>query len=125
MKVTQAIAEVLKREGVEQLFAYPVNPIIEAAAEIDIRPIIVRQERTGIHMADAFSRLNSGQKVGVFACQNGPGAENAFGGVAQAYAESVPLVVHARRYRRAAQMNYFPNFSSALNFQHITKSAEC
>src|SRR5215217_3499489 len=92
MRVPQAIAEAMKREGVEYLFAYPVNPIIEAAAEIDIKPIIVRQERTGIHMADAFSRLKSGGKVGVFACQNGPGAENAFGAIAQAHSESVPLV---------------------------------
>src|SRR5581483_8136180 len=123
MRVTQAIAEVMKREGVQNLLAYPVNPIIEAAAEINIRPIIVRQERTGIHMADAMSRLTSGQTVGVFCCQNGPGAENAFGGIAQAYAESVPLVFLPGGMARA-QMNYFPNFSSQLNYQHITKSAE-
>src|SRR5689334_18921529 len=92
MNVVQAIAEVLKREGVQQLFAYPINPVIESCAEAGIKPIIVRQERIGIHMADATSRLSSGEQVGVFCCQNGPGAENAFGGIAQAYAESVPLV---------------------------------
>jgi acetolactate synthase-1/2/3 large subunit len=123
VKVTQAIAEVMKKEGVGQLFAYPVNPIIVAAADIDIRPIIVRQERTGIHMADSVSRLSSGREVGVFVCQNGPGAENAFGGIAQCYAESVPLVFMPGGMARA-QMNYFPNFSSQLNYQHITKSAE-
>ena len=69
MRVPEAIAEVLKREGVEFIVAYPVNPIIEACADIGIKPIIVRQERSGIHMADAFSRLNSGQRVGVFCCQ--------------------------------------------------------
>ena len=84
MKVADAIARVLKAEGVEYLFAYPVNPIIEAAAKLDIRPIIVRQERIGLHMADALSRLTSGEKIGVFCMQNGPGSENAFGGVAQA-----------------------------------------
>lgn len=35
----------------ELLIGYPVNPLIEAAAAIGIRPVIVRQERTGIHMA--------------------------------------------------------------------------
>ncbi len=40
MKVSQAIAEMIKREGVKNLFAYPVNPLIEACAEIDIRPIM-------------------------------------------------------------------------------------
>ena len=90
MRVAAAVAEILKREGVEVLIGYPVNPIIEAAAEADIRTLIVRQERTGIHMADAFSRINSGDRIGVFANQYGPGTENAFGGVAQAYSEGVP-----------------------------------
>ncbi len=39
MKVVNAVAKVLKTEGVQYLFAYPVNPIIEAAAKVDIRPI--------------------------------------------------------------------------------------
>ena len=62
MKVARAIAEMLKREGVKFLVGYPVNPIIEACAEADIRTIIVRQERTGIHMADAsiFPTMPSG-----------------------------------------------------------------
>ena len=42
MKVADVIASILKAEGVEYLFAYPVNPLIEAAAKVDIRPIIVR-----------------------------------------------------------------------------------
>ena len=62
MKVAAAVAEILKREGVEFLIGYPVNPIIEAAAEADIRTIIVRQERTGLHMADAVSRVTSGER---------------------------------------------------------------
>ncbi|TNF87996.1 MAG: hypothetical protein EP301_05705, partial [Gammaproteobacteria bacterium] len=88
MKVAEAIAKTLKAEGVEVLFAYPVNPIIEAAAAEDIRTVIVRQERVGLHMADAVSRLSSGKELGVFVMQHGPGSENAFGGVAQAYSES-------------------------------------
>src|SRR5579883_2014114 len=88
MNVAGAVAQILKREGVEFLIGYPVNPIIEAAAAADIRTIIVRQERTGLHMADAVSRLSSGRTIGVFAMQHGPGAENSFGGVAQEYAGS-------------------------------------
>ena len=123
MKVADAIAKVLKAEGVEYLFAYPVNPIIEAAAKLDIRPIIVRQERTGLHMADAVSRMTSGEKIGVFCMQSGPGSENAFGGVAQAYGDSAPIVVLPGGYSRdIAQIQ--PNFSSALNYRHITKSCE-
>ena len=123
MQVTQAIAEILKQEGVKFIIGYPVNPIIEAAAFADIRTIIVRQERVGLHMADAVSRLSSGDDIGVFVMQHGPGAENAFGGVAQAYSESVPLLVIPAGYQRRLA-HYYPNFNSTLNMQHVTKSAE-
>src|SRR5262245_55047982 len=123
MNVADAIACALKAEGVEILFAYPVNTLIEAAAKIDIRTIIVRQERIGLHMADAMCRMTSGERIGVFCMQSGPGAENAFGGVAQAYGESSPIPVMPRGYNRA-QSYVQPNFLSALNFRHVTKSCE-
>ncbi|OGB93420.1 MAG: hypothetical protein A3H39_13490 [candidate division NC10 bacterium RIFCSPLOWO2_02_FULL_66_22] len=123
MKAAAAVAEILKREGVEFLIGYPVNPVIEAAAQADIRTIIVRQERTGLHMADAVSRLSSGRRIGVFAMQHGPGAENSFGGVAQAYGESVPIVVLAAGYPRRLT-NLPPYFNAFLNYRNITKWAE-
>jgi acetolactate synthase-1/2/3 large subunit len=123
MNVADAVACALKAEGVEILFAYPVNTLIEAAAKVDIRTIIVRQERIGLHMADAVGRMTSGERIGVFCMQSGPGAENAFGGVAQAYGESSPIVVLPGGYSRA-QSYVQPNFLSALNFRHVTKSCE-
>ena len=62
MKVANAVAEILKREGIEFLIGYPVNPIIEAAAEADIRTIMVRQERVGLHMCDAIAKVTSGDR---------------------------------------------------------------
>jgi thiamine pyrophosphate-dependent acetolactate synthase large subunit-like protein len=123
MNVARAIAKAMKAEGVDILFAYPVNPLIEAAAEEDIRTIIVRQERTGLHMADAYSRITSGEKFGVFCMQHGPGSENAFGGVAQAFGESVPILVVPSGYPRRLA-NYYPNFNSSLNMRNITKWSE-
>src|SRR6059036_1622733 len=123
MKAAAAVAEILKREGVEFLIGYPLNPIIEAAAEADIRTIIVRQERTGLHMADAVRRVTSGDRIGVFCMQHGPGTENAFGGVAQAFGDSVPIVVLPGGYPRRI-LNITPNFSALLNFQHVTKWSE-
>ncbi len=123
MKTGPAIAEILKREGVEYLFAYPVNHLIEHCAAIDIRPIIVRQERIGLHMADAMSRLTKGRKMGVFCMQSGPGSENAYGGVAQAFGESVPLLVIPAGYpRRIAHVP--PNFNSTITMAHVAKHAE-
>jgi acetolactate synthase I/II/III large subunit len=123
MKVANAVAEILKREGIEYLIGYPVNPIIEAAAEADIRTIMVRQERIGLHMCDAIGKLSSGEKIGVFAMQHGPGTENAFGGVAQSWGDSCPVVVLPGGYARNLNQVH-PNFSAALNFRHVTKSAE-
>ena len=123
MKVVDAIAHILKKEGVRILFAYPLNPIIEAAAKLDIRTVIVRQERVGLHMADSLSRMSSGQQIGVFCMQHGPGSENSFGGVAQAYSESSPIVVLPMGYPRTLSQVQ-PNFHSALNYRHVTKSCE-
>jgi thiamine pyrophosphate-dependent acetolactate synthase large subunit-like protein len=123
MRVGEAIAEILKREGVEIIFGYPVNHILEAAASIGIRPVIVRQERVGLHMADAMSRISSGRTIGVFAMQHGPGSENAFGGVAQAYSESIPILVLPMGYARKVA-NIDPNFNSVASMRTITKSAE-
>ncbi len=123
MKVADAISAILKREGVEWIIGYPVNHILEHAAHIDIRPIIVRQERTGLHMADAISRVTSGKKIGVFAMQHGPGTENAYGGVAQAYSESVPILVLPMGYaRRIAWVDR--NYFASVSMKSITKSAE-
>src|SRR3954462_4699548 len=123
MMTEPAIAELLKKEGVEYLFGYPGNHLIEACAAVDIRPIIVRQERIGLHMADAMSRLTKGRKMGVFCMQSGPGAENAYGGVAQAFGESVPLLVIPQGYpRRIAPVP--PNFNSAIAMAHVAKHSE-
>ena len=85
MRVIDVVIEILKREGVEFLSCYPTTPLIDAAAEADLRPILCRQERVGVGIADGFSRVTNGRRPGVFAMQFGPGAENAFAGVATAY----------------------------------------
>ena len=123
MKVGAAIAEILKREGVDVIFGYPRNRVLEEAAAAGVRPIIVRQERHGVHMADALSRLTRGKRMGVFAMQHGPGAENAYGGVAQAYSESVPVLVLPMGYARP--LSFVPdNFNSTITMAHVSKHAE-
>ena len=123
MKVPAAIAEIMKREGVDILFGYPRNAVLEAAAEADIRTVIVRQERTGFHMADAYSRMTRGKKMGAFAMQHGPGAENTYGAVAQAYSESVPVLVLPAGYAR--RLAHVPdNWSSTINTAGVSKTAE-
>ncbi len=93
MRVIDAVIEVLKREGAEFLSCYPTTPLIDAAAEADLKPIICRQERVGVGIADGYSRVSNGRRIGVFAMQYGPGAENAFSGVATAFNDAVPVLL--------------------------------
>jgi acetolactate synthase-1/2/3 large subunit len=122
MNGAQVIAEILRREGTEFLSAYPRNPLIEACAELNIRTIFPRQERVGVGLADGYSRIKRGKKNGVFAAQAGPGIENAFPGVAQAFTENVPMLMIpaglplAKHYVR-------PTFRAADVYRPVTKWA--
>ncbi len=123
MKIIDAISEILKREGVQFLSTYPTTPLIDAAAAAGIRPILCRQERVGVGIADGFTRIASGRRIGVFAMQYGPGAENAFPGVATAYSDSVPILILPLGHQRD-RAQVFPLFSSARTYASVTKSVE-
>src|SRR6201994_4721489 len=85
-----------------------------------IRAIRCRQERVGVGIADGYSRIKRGKRNGVFAAQAGPGIENAFPGIAQAFAENVPMLVVpstlplSRHYMR-------PVFRAAYVYRPVTK----
>jgi acetolactate synthase I/II/III large subunit len=123
MLVMDAITEILKREGISTMFCFPTTPIIEAAAAGGMRPVICRQERVGVHMADGAARVRNGNPPGVFAMQYGPGAENAFAGIASAYSDSTPvLLLPLGHPRETAQM--FPLFNSTRTYASVTKHVE-
>ena len=123
MLVMDAITEILKREGISTLFSFPTTPIIEAAVAGGMRPVICRQERVGVHMADGCARVTNGNPPGVFAMQYGPGAENAFAGIASAYSDSTPvLLLPLGHPRETAQM--FPLFNSTRTYASVTKHVE-
>src|SRR5687767_9162494 len=122
MDGNQAVAQILKREGVELLFSYPMNSLIDAAAALGIRPIVARTEKTLINMADGYCRATNGKKPAVVTVQAGPGIENAFGGIAQAYADSIPLLIlpggeDQRRHQTPTGFDPLPPYA------HITKWA--
>jgi acetolactate synthase I/II/III large subunit len=123
MRVVDAIAEILKREGVEFLSCYPTNTLIEAAASAGIRPIVCRQERVGVGIADGFTRVTNGKRIGVFTMQAGPGAENAFSGITTAYSDSVPvLLLPVGHARNTSQVFHF--FRSVQAYAPVTKWTE-
>jgi acetolactate synthase I/II/III large subunit len=120
MRGTEAVAKILKLEGVEYLFSYPNNPLIDEAARLGIRPIIARGEKTLINMADGYTRATNGQRPTVIVVQAGPGIENAFGGLSQAYADSIPLLIipGGPDQRRTGEP---PQFDPLPVYRNITK----
>jgi acetolactate synthase-1/2/3 large subunit len=122
MRGSQAVAEVLRREGVETVFCFPANKMIDTAAEVGIRPVVGREERSVINMADAYSRTSNGERIGVAMVQHGPGAEHSFGSIAQAYSDSVPLLLLPNGNPRD-HLGLRTTFDAVAAFRPITKWA--
>ena len=120
MQAIDAVAQILKAEGVENLFCFPANSLIDACAKVGIRPIMARTERTLINMADGFSRISNGDRLGVACVQSGPGSENAFGGVAQAFSDSVPILMLPGGVTRRSH-GIPTHFEAVPNYGGITK----
>ena len=120
MNAYQAIVEILKKEQVDFLSCFPANALIEYAADAGIRPIMARTERTVINIADGFSRMTPDDRIGVCAMQAGPGIENAFAGVAQAFADSVPVLCLPGQ-SGSQRLDVPPEFDAVRNYQHVTK----
>lgn len=85
----------LRMEKVDTIFGYPggaVLPIYDSLYKSqDIRHILTRHEQAAIHAADGYARVTG--KPGVAIVTSGPGATNAVTGIANAYMDSIPLVV--------------------------------
>ena len=120
MKGGAAIANILKQEGVEYIFCFPNNPLIDSAASVGIRPIITRIERTAVNMAMGYARTNGGSPMAVCVFQGGPGIENAYGGVAQAFADSAPILILPGQAAQARQ-NQPSVYDSVRHYEGVTK----
>jgi thiamine pyrophosphate-dependent acetolactate synthase large subunit-like protein len=117
------VVQILKEEGVEWLACFPNNPLIEAAARVGIRPIAFRHERGAVMAADGFSRVSDRKRFGVVAVQSQAGAENSVGGLAQAYADNIPILMLPGGVN-LNQIAIKPNFSAVQNYGGVTKSVE-
>jgi acetolactate synthase-1/2/3 large subunit len=97
MKITGAkmVTESLKEEGVEVVFGYPGGAIMNVYDEIYkqnfFQHILTRHEQAAIHAAEGYAKSTG--KVGVSIVTSGPGFTNAVTGLADAYMDSIPLVV--------------------------------
>ena len=95
MTAAEALVKCLKEQGVDVVFGYPggnILPLYDAMCESsDIRHVLVRHEQGAVHAADGYARVTG--RVGVCMATSGPGATNLVTGIANAYMDSIPLVV--------------------------------
>ncbi|MDY0121488.1 MAG: acetolactate synthase large subunit [Sulfurimonas sp.] len=91
----QMVIEALIAEGVDTVFGYPGGAIMNVYDEIykqtDFHHILTRHEQAAVHAAEGYAKASG--KVGVAMITSGPGFTNAVTGLADAYMDSIPLVV--------------------------------
>ena len=123
MNGTEFIAKILKAEGIDNITCFPSNPLIEAAAKEGIRTIAFRHERGAVMAADGYSRTSQGKRFGVALVQSQAGAENAMGGISQAFADNIPILVMPGGIS-LDQLGVKPNFSALQKYQGWVKQVE-
>jgi thiamine pyrophosphate-dependent acetolactate synthase large subunit-like protein len=120
MLVADRIAELLQREGAELIVGFPENRLLNSAALQGIRPIITRTERVAVNIADGFARVTDGERLLPCVTQYGPGAESAFGAVAQAFGDRSPILLLPGEHAVDAQDSE-PNFRTEQAYKHVTR----
>ncbi|MCY4144270.1 MAG: thiamine pyrophosphate-requiring protein [Gammaproteobacteria bacterium] len=123
MNCNDRIAEILKQEGIEWVSCYPSNPLIEAVAKQGIRPVAFRHERGAVMAADGYSRVSNRKKFGTVLMQSQAGAENSVGGLAQANADNVPILVLPGG-NPLSMLFVRPNFVASRTWEAVVKHAE-
>jgi len=94
LKGANVLLNALHQEGVDVIFGYPggvLLPLYDALLDSPIRHVLARHEQGVVFAADGYSRVSG--KVGVCLATSGPGATNVVTGIANAFADSIPLVI--------------------------------
>src|SRR3990167_4030602 len=94
MSGAQIVVEAFTKEGVEFVFGLPGGaclPLFDALYDAKFKVILVRHEQGAVHMAEGYARSTG--RPGVVVVTSGPGATNTVTGLADAYMDSIPLVV--------------------------------
>ena len=93
--VATGIGRILKQEGIEWVSTFPVCRVNNALGREGIPMVMMRDDRYAVALADAYSRINAGSKIGVCTFQGGvnaAGLQVAYAGMAQAYEDGSPVL---------------------------------
>ena len=89
------IARILKQEGIQWVSTFPVCRVNNALGREGIPMVMMRDDRYAVALADAFSRITAGNRIGVCTFQGGvnaAGLQYAYAGIAQAYEDGSPVL---------------------------------
>jgi thiamine pyrophosphate-dependent acetolactate synthase large subunit-like protein len=89
------IARILKQEGVDWVSTFPVCRVNNALGKEGIPMLMMRDDRYAVAVADAFSRITAGNRIGVCTFQGGvnaAGMQYAYAGMAQAFEDGSPVL---------------------------------
>ena len=93
--VATAIARILKQEGIEWVSTFPVCQVNNALGREGVPMIMMRDDRYAVALADAYSRVTAGERIGVCTVQggvNGAGLQYSYPGLAQAFEDNSPML---------------------------------
>jgi thiamine pyrophosphate-dependent acetolactate synthase large subunit-like protein len=93
--VATGIARILKQEGVDWVSTFPVCRVNNALGREGMPMLMLRDDRYAVAVADAFSRITAGTRIGVCTFQGGvnaAGMQYAYAGLAQAYEDGSPVL---------------------------------
>jgi thiamine pyrophosphate-dependent acetolactate synthase large subunit-like protein len=95
IKAADGLAQILKAEGATWVSTFPTCGVNNALGDAGIRLLMMRDERYTVALADAFSRVTGGKRIGVCTTMGGVhagGLQMAYGAVAQAFEDSSPVL---------------------------------
>ena len=93
--VATGIVRILKQEGIEWVSTFPVCRVNNALGKEGVPMVMMRDDRYAVALADAFSRITAGQRIGVCTFQGGvnaAGMQYAYAGMAQAFEDGTPVL---------------------------------
>jgi thiamine pyrophosphate-dependent acetolactate synthase large subunit-like protein len=124
VKAANGVARILKAEGIPWVSCYPTNHVNNALGEEGVPILMMGEERFAVAVADAFSRVTCGKRIGVctvMANLNAAGIQMAYGAIAQAWEDSSPVLVIAEGVGQGASRH--THYDMAEAFRSVTKWA--
>ena len=122
IKAANGLARILKAEGVSWVSIFPTCGVNNALGEEGVPMVMMRDERYAVAVADAFSRVTNGKKIGVCTVMGGmnaAGLQMAYGAMAQAFEDSSPVLCITDSVPTGS--SGIPHYDMTLGFRAVTK----